>query len=279
MISPLRGIRLVALDLDGTLLPASKVLTGRAIGVLRDVRAAGIEVTLATGKAWSLTRRYAEELGLTAPCVALDGSFVSTAGDRAIHRRTLAPDDVLAIHEAVLGIDVGWFYCHDRLGIRAHRRVERWMRHMRVCDVEIDVTDGAPHAADAPPHEAFGFTLIGQPDAVAAAHESVAALGISGVDLLPLEFWEGHRQLHVRPAGADKRHGLGFVLRDLGLAPSQMLAAGDWWNDVTMLEMAGVAVAPANAEQAVRDLADHVLPGTCEEDAVVAFLEEALRGV
>ena len=51
--SPLDGIRLVALDLDGTLLPESKVLTPRATEVVAALGEAGIAVTLATGKGWN----------------------------------------------------------------------------------------------------------------------------------------------------------------------------------------------------------------------------------
>ncbi|MEW6754774.1 MAG: HAD hydrolase family protein [Candidatus Latescibacterota bacterium] len=53
--SPLEGIRLVVLDLDGTLLPASKRLTDRARRVVADLGDAGIAVSLATGKGWNLT--------------------------------------------------------------------------------------------------------------------------------------------------------------------------------------------------------------------------------
>jgi Cof subfamily protein (haloacid dehalogenase superfamily) len=275
--SPLRGVRLVALDLDGTLLPSSKALTGRAIGVLRDVRAAGIDVTLATGKGWNHTRRYADELGLTAPLVALEGALVASDAGRAIHRRTLPAETVTAVHDAVAGLDVGFFYCHDRWRTRVHRRLESWLPQIRIWDPHVDVTDGAPHADDAPPHGAFVFHLIGRPAPVAEAKARIAALSLPDVDLFHGAFWDGHDQLHVRPAGVDKRTGLEHALAHLGVAPHEMLAAGDWWNDVGMLEMAGVAVAPANAVEGVRAAADHVLGGTCEDDAVVRFLADALE--
>lgn len=280
MNSPLEGVKLVALDLDGTLLPSSKVLTGRAVGVIRDLRAAGIEVTIATGKGWNHTRRYADELGLTAPLVALEGAYVATANagdDDAIHSRTLTNAAVRAVHGAVGDLDVGFFYCHDRWRTLVHRRLEGWLPQLRIWDPHLDVTDGAPHSDEHPPHGAFVFHLIGRPDAVASAKERIAALDLADVELFHAEFWNGHDQLHVRPAGVDKRSGLVHVLGHLGLEPSQMLAAGDWWNDVGMLEMAGVAVAPANAVKGARDAADHVLPSTCEDDAVIRFLDDALR--
>jgi hydroxymethylpyrimidine pyrophosphatase-like HAD family hydrolase len=276
--SPLRGVRLIALDLDGTLLPSSKVLTDRAIGVIRDLLAAGIDVTLATGKGWNHTRRYADELGLTAPLVALEGALVArTDPHRALHSRTLPASTVGAVHEAVAGLDVGFFYCHDRWRTRVQRNLEGWLPQIRVWDPHTDLTDHAPHGADAPVHGAFVYHLIGPPDAIAAARARIAALDLPDIDLFHGAFLDGAEQLHVRPAGTDKRTGLTHALRDLGIAPRELLVAGDWWNDVGMMEMAGVVVAPSNAVPSVLDLADHVAPGTCEEDAVVRFLAESLR--
>jgi hydroxymethylpyrimidine pyrophosphatase-like HAD family hydrolase len=276
--SPLSGVRLIALDLDGTLLPSSKVLTDRAIGVLRDVRAAGIDVTLATGKGWNHTRRYADELGLTAPLVALEGALVARTDPHcAIHSRTLPVATVGAVHEAVAGLDVGFFYCHDLWRTRVQRNLAPWLPQIRIWDPHTDLTDHAPHGDDAPPHGAFVYHLIGPPGAIAAARSRITALALPDVDLFQGAFLDGAEQLHVRPAGTDKRTGLTHALRDLGIEPRQLLVCGDWWNDVGMMQMAGVVVAPSNAVPDVLALADHVAPGTCEDDAIAVFLADALR--
>jgi len=275
LTSPLRGVRLVALDLDGTLLPSSKVLTDRAVGTIRDLRAARIDVTLATGKGWNHTRRYAEELGLTAPLVALEGAYVATPAGEEVHRRTLPDATLRAVRDAVHELDVGSFYCHDRWRTHAHR-LDRWLPQIRIWDPHVDVADDAAHRADAR-HAAFVYHVIGRPDAVSAAHARIAAMNLPDVEFFRGDFWDGHEQLHVRPAGVDKRSGLERVLDRLDVRPAELLAAGDWWNDVGMLRMAGVAVAPANAVQGVRDVARHVTSRTCEDDGVVRFLEDALR--
>jgi 5-amino-6-(5-phospho-D-ribitylamino)uracil phosphatase len=273
--SPLTRVRLVALDLDGTLLPESKVLTDRAIGVVRDLRAAGVEVTLATGKGWNLTRRYAEDLGLTAPLVALDGALVARLDAEPLRRRTLSTSTLRTVDDAVRDLDVGFMYCHEGLRLAAHRRLERWLPQIRIWDPHVDMVE-CRAGDETSPHAAFGFTLVGPPAAVADARRRVEALAPIDVDLLHAEFWGGHHQLHLRPVGVDKRSGLDHVLRDLGASWSEVLAAGDWWNDVAMLEAAGVAVATANALEGVRAVADHVLPRTCEEDGLARFLEDAL---
>jgi hydroxymethylpyrimidine pyrophosphatase-like HAD family hydrolase len=148
---------------------------------------------------------------------------------------------------------------------------------VQIWDPHVDVVAGPPGGEDG--HSPFGFTLIGPPADVQAAKERVVAMTLPGVDLFHAEFWDGHDQLHLRPAGVDKASGLDHVLARLCVGASELLAAGDWWNDVTMLRLARVAVAPANAVSGVREAAHHVLPGTCEDDALAHFLGDALRSL
>jgi hydroxymethylpyrimidine pyrophosphatase-like HAD family hydrolase len=151
------------------------------------------------------------------------------------------------------------------------------MPQLLIWDPFVDLTDEPPHGVDAEPHDAYVLHFIGLPDEVAAARDRVAALALADIDLFHQDFWLGHHQLHVRPRGVDKAAGLAHVLRGLGVRPDELLAAGDWWNDVGMLSMARVSVAPGNAVEGVRAAANHALTGTCEDDAVVRFLEESLR--
>ena len=76
-----------------------------------------------------------------------------------------------------------------------------------------------------------------------------------------------------------QHRGLESVLEELHLSAEAMLACGDWWNDVEMIRMARVGVAPANAVEEVREAADHVTTGTSDDDAIVGFLDDALRAL
>lgn len=273
--SALRGISLVALDLDGTLLPASKRLTDRARGVVRDLGDAGISVALATGKAWALTERYALELGLHSPHVALEGALVAEARPdgpaRTIHERTLDTDLLRRIHDTVADLRLGLFVCTDRLLTRATPHLSDRLDQIRVWDPEVVLFERWPDEA-----RGFILHLVGVPDAVAEARRRVETLDLAHVELFHAEFWDGYDQLQVRPHGIGKHIGVRHVLDAKGLGPDALLAAGDWWNDVEMLRMARVSVAPSNAIEAVRAAVTHVVPGTSEDDAVIRFLEGEL---
>ncbi|MEW6750527.1 MAG: HAD family hydrolase [Candidatus Latescibacterota bacterium] len=280
--SPLAGIRLVVLDLDGTLLPSSKRLTDRARRVVGDLGAAGIAVSLATGKGWNLTDAYAAELGLETPQVALEGALVAhpgfhrDPGGTPLHRATLSVEELRRLAAAIHGLDLGFFFCTDHWRIRAHPCMAEHLQQVQIWD---PVVEFAAAVLDGEAREAFVLHLVGRREPVTEARRRIEALGLAGAETIHWEFWKGLDQLQVRRAGTGKHTGVAHVLRALQLGPGEVLACGDWLNDVEMLRAARVAVAPADSAPEVRALAHHVLPETCEEDAVPRFLESALAGL
>jgi hydroxymethylpyrimidine pyrophosphatase-like HAD family hydrolase len=78
--------------------------------------------------------------------------------------------------------------------------------------------------------------------------------------------------LEVLPPNASKGAALKTLLKELGVAPQNVLAMGDGENDIEMLQLAGIGVAVGNADQRLKDIADHVV-GTNDEDAVAQVIE------
>lgn len=317
--SPLDGIRLVALDLDGTLLPSDKRVSRLAKEVARDLADAGIALTLATGRGWTFTERYARELGLDQPLVAFEGALVAWPTDaaagadarvdaavdddarggarggadapprapgdgdpqthparapgRVLHHRMLAEARIREVLRAVADLGLGSFVCTELGRTVASRHLADRIAQVSIWDPHVDVVD----VHHEPGGRGYILHLVGEPVAVQEAARRVVALGLGDVETFHGDFWDGWEQLQVRPRGIGKDVGLLHVLDHLGLGPEHVLAAGDWHNDLGMLRLARVAVAPANAVPEVRAIADHVLEGTCNDDAVVRFLADALR--
>ena len=72
--------------------------------------------------------------------------------------------------------------------------------------------------------------------------------------------------------GIDKGESLRYLLELLGLSPQEVLAMGDRASDISMLQLAGIGVAPANADPEVKDAANHIT-ASCDQDAVALALE------
>lgn len=299
--SPLDGVRLVALDLDGTLLPSHKRISDRAKRVVRDLADAGITTVIATGRGWNSAAAYARELDLGGPIVTFEGALVAFAAGadeeevraagrapgaapagrdaaadtrRFLHHRTLSADHLRRAVHAIQDLHLGYFVCTDAGRILTSRRVlEERLDQVAIWDQNVHFVDTWVESAE----RGYILHFVGPPADVREARARIDALLLDDIETFHADFWDGYEQLQLRPRGIGKHVGLGHVLDHLGLTPAHLLAAGDWHNDLEMLRMARVAVAPANAVDAIREIADHVLPGTSDDDAVVAFLDDALR--
>lgn len=239
-------IRLVASDVDGTLLDHHGRLPEARADAVRRLVAAGIPLVLATGKLWSSVRRLTDDLGLVGPHVACNGSVVFD-GEGTVVARTLLDAAVADEVTAVL-------------------RARRIVHGVYLEDGTI-VTDRIDPAHDVLP-------LLGEPLPVVARREGRGALKVLAI--LPPEAEgdlrgvasdvarvqrTGPRFLEWNAAGADKATGLATVATMLGMTLDEVLAVGDAENDVPMLRAAGVGVAVTGASPAAVAAADRTLTG------------------
>ena len=82
--------------------------------------------------------------------------------------------------------------------------------------------------------------------------------------------------LEIMPPGIDKAHSLLRLLTSIGLTPEQMICCGDGYNDLTMIETAGLGVAMANAQPAVLEKADYITKSN-DEDGVLHVINQFMR--
>jgi hydroxymethylpyrimidine pyrophosphatase-like HAD family hydrolase len=212
------------------------------------------------------TQPLALELGLDAPVACVDGSHVAHARTGAALACAGLPSeaitifcDVLRRHEAAPFALSDELLFHDEEG-EAHLDYMRlWSRRTLVVSDMLE--SDAWHRGRAVP----AMLGLASEDRIRAAAE---ALGEHASTLLQTivfesqsEFDDGTRPwaLLVRAAGIDKGTGLEWLASHYGLSLDEVIAVGDWLNDVPMLERAGLSFAMAQAPEDVRDAADAVL--------------------
>ncbi len=266
--------QLIAFDLDGTLLPETKVITPRTRAAVRALAKAGTVIAIATGKAMHLTGEYADALGLSMPLIALDGSIVRhwPAGE-TIFTCGVARPRVGEIFRAVEGLSILPFFVdhRDQLvihdGLRAHRAfLAVYARRIEVLADPEAAIDGQPHF--------LGF--LGSPDEVGAGVERLLPLTGDGLSIFSADFFSsGVSFLVIRP-NADKGAALKLLADHFGVPRERTVAVGDWKNDVSMLRFAGTAVAMPASDPLVIAEADVVLPEGPEEDGIAQWIEELL---
>jgi len=239
-------IRLVASDVDGTLLDHHGVLDGQRADAVRAVTAAGIPLVLATGKLWTSVRWLIEDLSLPGPHVACNGSVVFDAEGRVLHHTLMDGD----IADEVTGL----------------LRARRIPHAVYLADGTL-ITD-----AVVPDHDVL--PLLGEPLPTVGERDGRGVLKVlaflapgSEHGLQTFATDRAHVQrtsprfLEWNAPGADKATGLATVCGLLGIPMSDVLAVGDAENDVPMLRAAGMGIAVADASSAARDAADRTLTG------------------
>jgi Cof subfamily protein (haloacid dehalogenase superfamily) len=280
--------RLIAIDVDGTLLPTnSQIISERNTRALRAAQEAGITVVIATGRRPAYTVPLLTGLGLRAdtPLIASNGAVLSTLGGGVIDRCHM-PARVARGLCGVLRPFGSVVFTFDRPGRgelvledleAAHGRIAMWVETNRnaievVKPLELALVDG-----DDPVQGMAAGTINEMREAEKALKasewnaecESVRteypARDISILDLLP--------------PGVSKGWALERLAARLGVDRKETMAIGDNWNDLGMLEWAGQGIVMANATEELRTLAKTrgwKLAPSNDEDGVAIVLETAL---
>jgi len=264
---------LAVFDLDGTLLASleSSAPAPRVQAALRQALAAGIGVTIASGRMFRSLRPLALDLGLQLPLICHQGAWIQPPEAPApLLRRTLDP------HVAAAALDLaetqGWHvmvYAGEWLYLRSlkfaevfyrdllgeFKLVEEWEPVLQTQGVD-KVLCVAEEAHIPYLMEQFALRLQDQARVV-----------------------RSHRFLmEVIPPGISKGAAVAWLAQSLGVPREHVLAVGDQENDLEMILWAGTGVAMGNAPDNVKAAADWVVPPV-EEDGAAVALERWLRGL
>ena len=281
-------VRLVAIDIDGTLLPSfSQTISPRNAEALRAAQRAGVTVAIATGRRTAYTAPLLQGLGLRAdmPLITSNGAVTRTLGGDPIDRShlkasvarelcgLLRPFGTLVFTFGMVGR--GELILEDFK--QAHQRISLWVEANRdAIEIVQPLEDALPDGKD--PIQGMvtgGVERMRQAEKAlrvsnltsfcTAVRTEYPARDLSIVDLLP--------------PGVSKGWALERLAARLGVDRKETMAIGDNWNDVNMLEWAGQAVLMGNAAQDLRAMAKtngwkQAPPN--DEDGVAVTLERAL---
>ena len=259
-------IKLVAIDIDGTLKAKQKRITDRTKRAVQKAVENGIHVILSTGRGYIGTRPIIQELMLDDPVITFGGAvIVEPANGRPIYMHTLSPE---AVKRALS--------CCQALGIHAHI----YHGDKVVCAEEDEYLlrytsgQGLPYLIDPRINERF-WENVPKVLAMVGAEEEMEML--SRVKNLLKDHAEVSKTepgyIEINEKGTSKGESVRILAERFGISREETAAIGDSFLDMSMIEWAGEGLAVANALPEVLAVADRVLPA-CSEDGVAAYLEE-----
>ncbi|HVX09587.1 MAG TPA: Cof-type HAD-IIB family hydrolase [Pirellulales bacterium] len=277
------NVRLLAIDIDGTLVNSRDELTDATRQALRRAADAGLRLVLATGRRYSRALPLVEPLGIDCPLVTASGALIKHPLDhRTLFRATFEQSllcDLLRVverrgFEAVLYADsyhAGFdFYC-QRLDVERPELAD-------YLALNPDCHRLWPAITSNPPPEVFAGFATGTRDEMLDLHEELQRElpGLLYTHVLRSPRYIGH-MCEIAPFGVTKWSGIRHVAAEWGIAPGEMCAVGDDVNDIPMIEAAGVGVAMGNARPDVKAAAGFIAP-THDEDGLAAVVDFLLDG-
>lgn len=257
--------KLLALDLDGTLMGEARVISQRARRAVQRAMDQGCLVTIATGRGFEPAARFAQDLGVNAPLICYQGALIRDHRDGTIVHMAAIPlhvaRDVVAFSQVrQLNVQV---YMED--GRAYSDRVTRAVAG--IADVSgVPVTGVGDLAGwlDRPP---LKFLFVEREEAIPELVHDLQAQFDGRLQVTQSWQW----LVEVTGPEASKGEALGRLAAYLGVPQSATMAIGDQDNDVSMIAWAGLGVAMGNASPAARAAADVIAPPLAAEGAAWAI--------
>ncbi|MBF9128115.1 HAD family phosphatase [Plantactinospora sp. S1510] len=262
--------RLVATDLDGTLLHKDKTLSARTVETLSRISAEGVGVVLVTGRPIRWLHLVYEQLGAPLPTICANGAVVyDPIADRVLRTDPLAPDLLAEVVRRLRAEVPGVNFAVEVTDGRELRHEAEYLLNWDRGYPGIRAIETAEDLLSAPAVKLLARAGTQDPDVFV----KVVAGALAGLAEATHSSYTG--LIEISAAGVTKAAGLAWYCAQLGVDADDVIAFGDMPNDVPMLTWVGRAVAVANAHPAVLEIAGEVT-GSNEEDGVAAYLEALL---
>lgn len=261
--------KLIAFDIDDTLLNRKKEITPLTKAALMQAQENGMILAVASGRLPYGVRPFAEKLDVFSHSgyyMGFNGGAVMNCRDELIGKTYLDSRYIRPVYD-ILRPSNATTMVHKGAVIYADNKVNDYTHiESEVIGLPLNVVDDLPSFIDWDIHK---FLICGDPDELKALEQQLLDSLGDEVDIYLSAPWF----LEVMPKGTNKGTGLQMVCDDAGIDISEAIAFGDSYNDIYMLKAAGLGVAMGNAEEAVRQAADRVT-ADCDEDGIAVALKE-----
>lgn len=269
-------VRLLALDIDGTLLDSRREMSAATVDAVHFAAGRGVRVTVSTGRSLPSAEEAVRHLPLNAPYVLNNGAMIYDAPcRRARYLRNLpynlAMDAVrvfrsIGFHPIVYGPlpEVQYFY-YDAFDPDNHAFVDYAAQNAdrvhRVDDVCAFLRQ-----------DISCITVAERNERVVSRESHIKSQLPDAEVVFEISPWDPcYHVITVMPSGVSKGDGLRRLARLIGIDLSEVMAVGDNLNDLEMLDVAGLGVAMGNGPPEVRARADHVTASVDDEGVARAI--------
>ncbi|MBL3717046.1 Cof-type HAD-IIB family hydrolase [Lactococcus muris] len=262
-------IKLIALDLDGTLLNSKKKISAQNIEAIQAARQKGVEVVLTTGRPLAAIQPFLETLEMLDFddfSITFNGGLVQRNTGEILSKKVLSYDDIRLIKQetSALGIPCD-ILSDDIVYVTESARPSQYTSLNSLLEFH-------PVSFDQLPQDGIYNKIVSCTDADFLDAQ---------IRKFPKELFERFEIFKTRdillefmPKGINKAFGLSKLIEQLGLTPDNVMAMGDEENDLSMISWAGYGVAMKNAVPTVKKAANIISDFTNDQHAVAQVIQE-----
>ena len=271
-------IKLIACDMDGTLLNSDKQLSEKNIEAVKRLKAAGVLFVIATGRHDSMIKPFLEELHIEMPVISCNGALVREPFHDKLYSVTpIERDTALKVAEIcrTRGTDYH-IYCHNMIygesltgKIKYYYDLNQSLSERDQVEFCID-KDYKNFILNTEEELLKVLILSDNPDELSSIEKEIN----SETGLTP--FLSDNDLLDTMQNGITKAYALEQLINKLGISVEETAAIGDQFNDLDMIRFAGTGIAMANAVPAVKEAASFVTAASNDESGVAEAIEKLL---
>jgi Cof subfamily protein (haloacid dehalogenase superfamily) len=264
----LKLIDLIAVDIDGTLLDSQGLLSDGARATIDSARANGILVALVTGRNYGGLSHIMDLIGTKLPCVCSGGAYIANPETGEVIQQTPVPHKTIERVVALARkVDAAIFIeAHGHIYAETEPHVVDAIGPL--ASVEVVLTDDILQGFEGDPQK---IVMIKDPETLATLEAKIR----QNVDEVYLSY-SSPIYLEVTKQGANKGNALRQLARHLRISLSHVAAIGDEKNDLSMFEVAGLAIAMGNAAVEIQAAADMIAPSN-DEGGVAWTINQILQ--
>ncbi len=267
------SIKLVAIDIDGTLLDSAGQLSEGVKKALQEAKQKSIRIVLCTGRPLPGVTKYLKALDLLSAddyVITYNGSLVqNVATQHTVFSANLTKNDYLKINYIAQKLGVHFHVSGVDAIFTANRNISPYTVHESTLvhmPIKYRTSDEMIHND----YEMIKMMMIDEPEILDHA-----------ITQLPAEFKEQYNivksapfYLEILHKGANKGIALKKLAEHLAIEQAEVMAIGDNENDMAMLEYAGIGVAMQNAVEKTKAVADYITTASNDEDGVKEAIEK-----
>lgn len=265
--------KIIALDLDGTLTTSEKTISKPTLNALLDIQERGFKVVLASGRPTPGMVPLANELKLDqygSYVLSFNGARITDWKTKEVfYQKTLPPEVIGELHDTAVLNHVG-IVSYDENHIIAGTPIDDYMRtESRINKIDILAVNNFKEYINFPVHKCL---MTGTHESLLKVQQQLKKKYNS---LLSIYFSEPYF-LEIMPQNIDKANSLLKLLNTIGLTSEEMICCGDGFNDISMIQVAGLGVAMENAQDVVKEAADYITRSN-DDNGILHVIKKFLK--